>query len=81
MAQVKRERQKRLALNEEVVVSDELVRNFAQFSGVMLADEFAQKARHWTGAAQGPDEDSAEGHPEAGEHGPSRLSNLSGFEI
>lgn len=39
MAKVSKERRKRLAIEEDVVVTDELVRNIAEFSGVLLSDE------------------------------------------
>lgn len=39
MSKVKEERRKRMNIQEEVLMTDDMVRNIAQFSGAMLSDE------------------------------------------
>lgn len=75
MAKVKEERRKRLNIQEDVVLTDELVRNIATFAGVMLSEESIKEARNGTRAAQSPHKDK-EGLPkETGSEGPAELSN------
>ena len=48
MKRIITERRTRTDVDQMIKISDELVRDFAEFSGYMMNDELTKKNRHWT---------------------------------
>lgn len=62
-------------IQEDVVLTDEIVRNIAEFSGIMLSEELTYQDRHRAWAVQGSNQGQERIPKETGHKSPAWLSN------